>query len=432
MDFNVIKIIVYKLKGSKHYLNFTWSLFDQIIRLFVSIIIGAIVARKLGVIDYGILSFFITYFSLFNQLTGLSFESQLISKVIINPESENEYWGSYLFARLLISVILITISIFIFYAFFADKYKQSNYIIAIGVISILFKSLNIYEVWFQAKGLQYLTIKSKIVSNLTINIFKLLVAFYYPNITVFLFVFSLDIFLNTYFIFTVFKSISFTSKWSYSYNKIKGIIKNSLILILSSLLIYLYSRIDVFFIKYYLSDHDLGIYTAAVTISSFIPIGALIAYNILIPVVSNKKKINDVIYLDYLQNLFKYFFVAGVILSLLVYIFSNFIISTIFGEMYLESILILKIHVFTNVFIFLGIVQNIWLSIENKGNLILIRSIVGLCISITLNYYFLDMYGIISCAVISLFVQLISSFLLNRLTCKQIFKMQAKAFIFFI
>ena len=419
-----------KLINSSNTKNFSWLFADQFLRIIASILISSLVARKLGVNDYGILSFFIVFISFFHQITGLSYESQIISNVIRFPEKENAYWGTYFYIRIIFSLLLIVVSIFLYKLLKYQNPKISDLIYLIGSLSILFRSFNIFELCFQAKELQFIAIKSRFISFVVINSVKIFVIFLYPNIFIFILIFTLDIFLNSFFVFTSYKQRFNVNHWVFSNKLCIKILSNSFPLLVSSIMIFLYTKIDLFFVKSLLSEHDLGIYTVVLNISSFLPIIPMIGYNIFLPVASLKKKNNEIEYVFFLRKLFRYFFIVGLIFSFFVFLFSNYFVTILYGKFYTDAISILKIHVFTNLFICLGVVQNIWLTIENKGYILLIKSVIGFLISIFLNFIFLKQYGLLASAYIAIFVQLISSVLINYFLCPDIFKMQINALLF--
>ena len=89
-------------------------------------------------------------------------------------------------------------------------------------------------------------------------------------------------------------------------------------------------------------------------------------------------------------------------MSILVYFFSDYIVLFLYGSDFIESSSLLMVHIFSAIFVYLGVSSGRWLINENKTLLNLYRNLIGLCINIVLNIYLIKIYGNIGAAVASL------------------------------
>ena len=109
---------------------------------------------------------------------------------------------------------------------------------------------------------------------------------------------------------------------------------------------------------------------------------------------------------------------------------SDAVIGLLYGAGYAGAGKILSIHIWTAVFVFLGVAQGPWTLNEGLMRLSLHRTAFGAVANILLNLSLIPRYGGIGAAVATLISQSLSSFLLNgcdRRT-RRIFSLQLGSF----
>ena len=155
----------------------------------------------------------------------------------------------------------------------------------------------------------------------------------------------------------------------------------------------------------------------------------MILLNVMNPILAKKKVESEVMYQNYLKLTFRIFGYSGIFFSICVYFLSDFIVKILFGSDFNEATSILKIHVFTNVFIYMGIAQNLWVVNENKGKINVYKTIVGIVFAIGFNLLLIPKYGLIGAAYSALIVQFISAFLINSIIAPEAFKLQWRSLL---
>jgi O-antigen/teichoic acid export membrane protein len=111
-------------------------------------------------------------------------------------------------------------------------------------------------------------------------------------------------------------------------------------------------------------------------------------------------------------------------------IFSKSIIFLLYGEAYAIASPVLTIHIWTSVFVFLGLASDRYLLAEGLIKLTLYRSCLGVIVNIVLNVILISNYGIIGAAISTLVSQIMASFIFDLLNKQTIisFKMKIKSF----
>jgi O-antigen/teichoic acid export membrane protein len=81
------------------YKNLSWLFFDKIFHLFMGIFVTVWIARYLGAVNYGILSYAIAYTSFFSIFVKLGLDKILIREVVKFPEKISAYLGTAFFFK---------------------------------------------------------------------------------------------------------------------------------------------------------------------------------------------------------------------------------------------------------------------------------------------------------------------------------------------
>jgi len=120
---------------------------------------------------------------------------------------------------------------------------------------------------------------------------------------------------------------------------------------------------------------------------------------------------------------------GGILIAIPMSYVSGWIINLLYGVQFSEAAGVLMIHIWSAVFVFLGVASSNWFIAENLQKYSFYRTLAGAVINIILNLMFIPKYGIYGAAIATLIAQAIASYLYNlvhsplRLT----FKLQTNA-----
>jgi O-antigen/teichoic acid export membrane protein len=183
-------------------------------------------------------------------------------------------------------------------------------------------------------------------------------------------------------------------------------------------------RIDQILIRDTLGARDLGIYAAALPISNVWQVIPVTLATSFAPYIARMKAESEAAYLQALYRLFRLFSGVSLVCCFLTVLGSFFIVNVLYGAHYQAAVAVLCIHVFSNVFISLGVVQSIWLVNEKKGALGLIKTASGVLVCISCNLLLLPRIGLLGAAISTVLAQGVSAVLTNVFFAKGILKMQ--------
>jgi O-antigen/teichoic acid export membrane protein len=218
-----------------------------------------------------------------------------------------------------------------------------------------------------------------------------------------------------YFYFKV--KLSFLS-WAFDINKAKSLLKDSWPLILSGLVISMYMKIDQIMINNMLGSIDVGQYAAATRLSEvwyFIPV---VISSSLFPAILNAKKISNELYLARLQQLYNLMAWMGIAIAIPMTFMSDWLVQILYGGQFNAASGVLVIHIWSAIFVFLGVASSNWFIVEGLQRYSFYRTLVGAILNILLNIFFIPEYGINGAAVATLISQFVASYLFNAVNEK--------------
>ena len=254
-------------------INLSWLIFDKFFRATINILLSIILARSLGPESFGILNYLLAFLFLFTSLSSLGMNPILVNQIVKNKDRNNHItiMNAYYF-RFIFS--LFNYLIFIFLINILNKNQiYLNYSLIIG-IGIIFKSCEVFFSYFEAKSLS----KYIVISQLVGLISSVIIVFYVINNNLdYIYIYYaliLDIILVFILINTFYYLKISTFFIRINLLVLKNIILKSFPVLISSLSIILYMRIDQIMINAIVDEYNLGVYSVSVRyieIFHFIP-----------------------------------------------------------------------------------------------------------------------------------------------------------------
>lgn len=413
--------------------NVSWLSFDTIFRLGISLFVGVWFARYFGPVEFGIWSYILAIIAILSPLTNLGLEKIVVRNLVREPKKINQILGSTFFLLVVSSLCTLIISIIIVFVLKPSNtlalkltiiISSANIILAFNTVSYYFKAIveSKHYVW------------SKNISILIISIIKVFFILSGLSLTAFAVLNVVDAVIFSILIVYFFqKKKNSILDWKIDLHLAKRLLKNSWPLILSGLVILIYMRIDQLIIGFILGDKAVGLYSAAIKISElsyFIPMAIVSSFY---PMLITQKSESELKYNDTLKKLYNLLALLGFVSCVILILFSNFIITFLFGQDYVESVHVLKIHLWINIFVYIGVASNsTFILIENYLKTALVISIVGAIVNIIFNLILIPQLGILGAALATLIAQFIS-FIIQPIFpyLRNNFIIQLKAIVFY-
>ncbi len=402
--------------------NTGWMFAEKVLFMVVAFFVGVYVARYLGPQKYGLLNYAISFVAIFKVMANLGLNGVLTRELVKSKDFENQLLGTAFLLKLVSSIIGYLI-ILIALQFLIIDFKNKVLILIIAG-SMLFSSIEIARFYFEAN------VKSKynaIASSAAIIIssgVKLLMVFTKARLEWFAFAFAIEFVLQAIGIFIFYKKYRPNKrKWKYNISLAKALLRDSWPLLFSGFAAMLYLRIDQLMIKEMINADAVGNYSAAIKISEIWYVIPIVIVSSLFPAIVKEHAVK-IKYELRLEQLFSLLVRIAVFIAIPVSIASPFIIGKLFGNDYLDASPVLRIHIWSGIFIFMNNVVARWHIVENKTKIFMIRTAGGAFLNIILNLILIPEYEIIGAAIASL----ISYFFIAYFSCL-LFKPMRKLFV---
>ena len=383
---------------SKIITNFGWLSIAKTVQLGVNIFISIWLARYLGPNQFGIFNYSLAFVTLFSSFAALGLHGLVIRDIVYYPDKTDIILGTTFGLKFIGSLIAVVI------IYFSIQWNNNNtilfFIVMIIAIKTIFLAFGTIDLWFQAK------VESKYV--VYVRSFTLMVGAGI-KLSCILFKSTLITFAWIVVIEAILQAIGFVwvyhftggkiTNWRFSVSMAKNLLGQSWVLILSSIGVIIYLKIDQVMLGNMVDQTEVGIYSAAVKLSEtwyFIP--SFIAASVFPAMIKSKTQGID-IYHSRLQHLYNLMSWLGIGIAIPITFFSEQIVLLLYGDAYQGTGVILSIHIWAGVFAFFGQVLSKWIINENLLIFSPIRHTLGAVVNISLNLFLIPIYGGLGAAI---------------------------------
>ena len=396
---------------NKYFKNTGWLMFGKIL----SMIIAFMIARHLKAANFGDLSFADAFTTIVAAVAALGLDSFIIREIIVEPEKRDEILGTSLLLRLGVSILLIpiTIGIYLFFHHYAEQPGASlTWIIVILSFGSLFKSFNIIDSYFQSQVASKYVVQVQNVCVILSAVVKMLLVFF--NMPLIYFAISLtfdSLILAGGLVYMFHKKGLSLSKFTFSRNRAMGLLKKSFPLILSAVMVSIYMKIDTVMLKSE-GSIEVGIYNAAAKISEawfFIPMAIVTS---VFPAIIHARKTDLPRYNKRLGNLYDLLVYISLPAAVFISFFGSDIIHILYGNTFDGAGPMLSIHIWSGIFVFLGMASSQYLLAEVYTMISFQRTATGAVANILLNLWLIPLYGGVGASIATLIACFISTFYL--------------------
>jgi len=415
----------------RYFFNSTWLVGEKLLRLIIGLFVGLYVARYLGPTNFGILNYAAAFVAIFTILAPLGLDEIIINELIINPQKKNKVLGTGFVLKcfgVVLSIILTCITFL-----FNVNDSQTNTYICIILINLLFQPFFIIDFYFQSQVKAKYLVKANIISLILNSLIRLFLVVVKADLIYFVIVTVLDsLIVAIGLVYFYSKEQLRFATWNFSKSLAFKMLKQSWPLIISSIAIMVYMRIDQLMLKQMTDFKTVGIYSAAVKISElwyFIPMAI---GGSLFPAIINAKKISHDLYIKRMQAFISLMVIISFPIAIIVALFSTNIIVLLYGLNFQAAGAILSVHIWTGIFVFIGVASGKYLIIEGLTKLSLYRSLWGAVANVVLNFILIPILGGLGAAISTLIAQMIATYFFDYFNprTRELFYIKTKALFF--
>jgi len=416
----------------KYFTNTSWLLVERIVNLGITLVMGIYTARYLGAENFGLFNYARSFAAILMTIAPLGVDSLLARNLLTNPEQRNLIMGTSLLVRGLGTLVCLLVT------YLANRLAghdaDTQLLVMVVAAAAVFEPFYLLNQFFTVQIQSRYHAYSEIAKTLLSTTAKILLIWHEAPLIWFAWVLILESL--TYALTSLgFYSFRFGSfwRWRMNFRYLRGLLSDSWPLAISGLVVMLHLKVDQVIVRNLLGNQAVGYYAAALRLSEstyFVPV---VICTSLLPPMLNARSISAELYRTRLQQLFSLMVLLSAGIALPVTFMGEWIIDLLFGQAYHPAGQVLVLHIWSGVFVALGVAANGWLIAENLHRIALYRTLVGVVANIGLNFLLVPHLGIKGSALATLISQAITAYLSNLFSPKTrlLFVMQTKALLGF-
>ncbi len=408
--------------------NATWIIVCKIVQSVLGLLIGMFTARYLGPSNYGIVNYATSIVAFVTPIVQLGFRNTLVQEIVNNPELEGKIVGTSLTLSF-ISSLCCFLGVGLFVGIANHGEKETIVVCLLYSLSLIFQAFEMIQYWYQAKLLSKYTSVVSIIAYLTVSLYKIYLLVLEKSIYWFALSQALDFLIISVFLLAIYGKISHR-KLSFSLDIGKNMFAVSKHYILSAVMVATFNHIGNIVLKFFLDESAVGYFSAAITcvnITGFI-------FNAIIdsvrPSILEVRQKNIKVYRSRIIKLYSIVIFGTVVQSVVISLFSNLIITVLYGREFLPSVTILRVMCWMAVFSYLGTIRNIWILAEGKQKYLWIINLCGAIFNVLMNIALISTMGILGAAITVIATQIFTNIVLGFLmpTIKENNRLMIKGF----
>lgn len=409
--------------------NMAWLSADSVIRMALGVIVGAWMARYLGVDQYGQFNYALSFVALITPIAAAGLNGITVREIIRSPDSADQIIGTSFAIQVVAAAITLLLAL-IAITVVRPHDDLAKALVLILSLAMFFRSTDTIKYWFESRvEAKYVVLveNSALFISAAGRIGLMLAG---ASLIWFAVIVMIEaIIVSTGLLLTYRRMGGDFGRWRVSLEQARWLLSESWPQLVSGLAVIIYMRIDQLMLGEMLGNTAVGVFSAAVRISEiwyFIPVAIVSS---LFPALLAAKKTDEALYLSKLQHLHDVMALLGVSVAILVTFTANWIIWLLFGPQYHESATVLAIHTWGAVFVFLSLASGRWFLAENLQIYAVYRTLCGVVVNIALNLYCIPGYGPIGAGFATLFSQAASCTIFNIVNrrTRPVFIMQMRA-----
>ncbi len=390
----------------RYFANTSWMFGEQLLRMVTGLLVGIWIARYLGPEKFGVFSYALAFVAIFGSIAKLGLDGIMVRNLVNDPQKQDVYLGTAFWLKFTGALVSIVILIFAM-QLTSNDYITNLYIIIIAS-GIIFQSFDVIDFYFQSKVLSKFVSLSKMSQLLISSLFK--IYFVLTGADLIWFVVT-----------SVVDQFSLAMALAYIYSKQRGeafyfkfdkaiakeLLSSARPLIISGIMVSIYSSIDRVIIKEMLGVREVGLYVAATRLTTSLYFIPMLLTNSLFPAILNAKKHSDHIYKSRLSQFYKSILIMALFICVVVSCFATPIVQFLYGNQYASSSQVLQIYIWIFLIICFSSIFGKWLLSEGLLYLMPRFTFMAIVVNIISCFLFIPLWSIRGAAAAALFSQVI-------------------------
>ncbi len=347
--------------------------------------------------NFGLLNYSLSFVGLFSVIATFGLDDIIVKELVKNESKRDILLGTAFGLKLFGAVVVLLVLIIA--VSLTDNDAFTNTLIFAIYSATIFQSFNVVDFYFRAKVLSKYVVYVNVVGLLVSTIAKIVFVLIEAPLEWFAWLVCVDsVILAIGFVYIYVHNRLPLNKLTFELKTAKQLVKESWPLILSGVAISFYMKVDQVMIKEMLDSQAVGVYAAAVTLSSAWYVIPMVITSSLFPAIVNAKHHSANLYYSRLQDLYTLMVWMALIVALPITVLAPWIINSLFGESYALAAGVLSVHIWLGLFINPTLVRGKEFVADNMTYIITVSTLIGAVLNILANSLLIPKYGIMGAA----------------------------------
>lgn len=367
-------------------------------------------ARVVGPEQFGQYNFALAYVALFSSIATLGLDGIVVRDLVRAPEAKSTILGSAFMLKV-IGSLLAFVSCVMSTIIVEPQSSQTRALIVIISAGMLFQVVDVVDFWFQSRVSSMYTVIAKIPALVVFFCVRIFLLLGTASLIVFAWAQLIEIFLGAIGLLVIYQRLGDrATAWRPQYKYAMTLIKESWPLILSGLSVILYMKIDIVMLGKMSGDRETGLYSAASRLSEGFYFVPMIIASSFMPMLLRARALGNTQYKESLLSFYVLMVRLSLIIAIPFTILAPLLIDTLFGDDYVGSVTILRVHIWASVAVFLGVASSQYFTAERQQKMSLYRTLMGLIVNVVLNFLLIPIYGAMGAAIATLVSYFVATF----------------------
>ncbi|TCP29370.1 PST family polysaccharide transporter [Sphingomonas sp. BK235] len=396
--------------------NMVWLFADRFLRVLANFAIGIAAARLLGPVDYGDISYTQTILTFLTLLAAAGLNGVVVKRLIDQPSDAEATLGTAFALQALAGTAAGVITAAL--ALTGGNATRHALLIAIVACGVALRPSEVYRYWFEANVNARRAVIADNIGFLVSGSIKIVILYRYRSVEAFVWTMVIEQLLGAVCLYVAYRTDpSRPHRWRVDGKLGLQLLRQAWPLLLSGIAVALYMRIDQFVIMKLRGPGETGIYAAAVRLSEMFYVLPTIVATSFFP--RWQSLIGDPVrHRAMVQSTMAGMIGGCVIICLVVTLLAGFIVPALYGARFAAAVPVLIVHVWTSVFVSMGVLGNQWYLSHGLQGRTLAFTLIGAGCNLLTNCLLVPYWGALGAAIASVVAQIVSTFAADALSAR--------------
>ncbi len=375
------------------FINSAWLIADKVIRLGVGLVVWVWLARHFGPDGFGLWNYAIAFTALFGAVTTLGMDGIVVRELVRDPSRAGVLLGTATRLRLIASIAAACACV-VSLLWLRPGQPLALFLVAMNAIALVLQSSQTIDWHFQARMHTRPAVIAVNLAFLATTLARLALVAIEAPLSWFAATLVLEATLAAGFLLWAYRrDAEHRVHWRFDASVARELLKHSWPLLLSSLAVMVYMRMDQVMLASMAGDQAVGHFSAALRIAEvwyFIPMSLMSAA---FPVMMQKREEGPQAYEQYVQRLYDGMAWLGIGVAVCTTLLAPWLIKRLYGPLYAPSAAVLSIQIWAGVTVAMSFVHSRWLLAEGLQKYSLFYTALGMCVNVALNLALIPALG---------------------------------------